>query len=114
MSEMLEAAARAVATATGYHYSGDSIIESAEENPRSAHFVAVARAVIDVVLPIERDAIIKITSRFTEADCDYRGAQDPETGEVTCSRESRGDTCLCVERMEVADAIASKIRARNG
>lgn len=113
MSAMLEAAARAVATATGYHYSGDSIIDNAEDNPRSAHFVAVARAVIDVVLPIERDAIIKITSGLSDADCDYRGVQDQETGEVLCSRETRGEDCLCVMRMETADAIAAKIRARN-
>lgn len=46
---MLEAAARAVATATGYHYSGDSIIDNAEDNPRSAHFVAVAKAVLDSI-----------------------------------------------------------------
>lgn len=113
MSAMLEAAARAVATATGYHYSGDSIIENAEDNPRSAHFVEVARAVINAVLPMEREAVVKITSNIANADCDYRGAQDPETGEVPCSRENRGDTCLCMERMETADAIAAKVRARN-
>lgn len=79
MSEMLEAAARAVATATGYHYSGDSIIDNAEDNPRSAHFVEVARAVINVVLPLERAAILRIAASVTNAD-----------------------------------AIAEKIRARNG
>lgn len=66
MSAILEAAARAVATATGYHYSGDSIIENAEDNPRSAHFVAVARAVIDVVLPIEREACAKLADSYPE------------------------------------------------
>lgn len=76
---MLEAAARAVATATGYHYSGDSIIDNAEDNPRSAHFVEVARAVINVVLPLERAAILRIAASVTNAD-----------------------------------AIAEKIRARNG
>lgn len=45
------------------------------------------------------------------SDCDHRGATDPETGEVSCSRERRGDNCLCAERMEIADAIAAKIRA---
>lgn len=114
MSAMLEAAARAVATATGYHYSGDSIIDNAEDNPRSAHFVEVARAVINVVLPIERDAIIKITASVGEQDCDCRGVQDPETGEVPCSREARGDVCLCIERNDFWHAIATKIRARNG
>lgn len=113
MSAMLEAAARAVATATGYHYSGESIIENAEDNPRSAHFVEVARAVINAVLPIERDACIKIATSISHDDCDERGAQDPETGEVPCSRERRGDTCLCVERDDVGHAIATKIRARS-
>lgn len=46
---LLEKAARAVATATGYHYSGDSIIDNAADNPRSAHFVAVAKAVLDAM-----------------------------------------------------------------
>lgn len=46
MSEILERAARAVATANGYHYSGDSILDNAADNPRSAHFVAVADAVL--------------------------------------------------------------------
>ena len=64
MSAMLEAAARAVATANGFRYSGDSILENAEENPRAALFVAVARAVIDSVLPMERDAIIKIVESW--------------------------------------------------
>lgn len=64
MSFMLEAAARAVATATGYHYSGDSIIENAEDNPRSAHFVAVARAVIGVVLPMERERCATIADEW--------------------------------------------------
>lgn len=113
MSAMLEAAARAVATATGYHYSGDSIIESAEDNPRSAHFVAVAQAVINAVLPVERDAILKITAAVAHDDCGYRGAMDMETGEVPCSRERRGDDCICVMRQEMADAVAAKIRARN-
>lgn len=43
---LLEKAARAVATASGYHYRGDSIIVSAVDNPRSAHFVEIAKAVI--------------------------------------------------------------------
>lgn len=66
---------------------------------------------------IRNDALeqcAKIATNYAlnqSSDCDYRGATDPETGEVSCSRERRGDTCLCVERMEVADAIASKIRA---
>lgn len=47
MNELLERASRAVATANGYHYSGDSILENAEANPRSEHFVAIAQAVID-------------------------------------------------------------------
>ena len=54
-AQATDAAARAVATETGYHFSGESIIENAEDNPRSAHFVAVARAVINAILPIERE-----------------------------------------------------------
>jgi hypothetical protein len=111
MSAMLEAAARAVATATGYHYSGDSIIDSAEDNPRSAHFVAVARAVMDVVLPIERERCLTIAKRAREtAECDNRGVQDWETGEVPCSAERRTGVCECDLRSEVAEQIAARIK----
>lgn len=45
-------------------------------------------------------------------DCDDRGVTDPETGEVPCSAEKRGEVCVCVERSDLAHKIATKIRAR--
>ena len=114
MSAMLEAAARAVATATGYHFSGESIIENADDNPRSAHFVAVARAVIDVVLPIEREACEQIaTSDQDFTDCDARGFMDQETGEVPCSMETRTGICECAAKIEHGATIAARIERRN-
>lgn len=60
---VLEAASRAVATATGYHYSGDSIIENAEDNPRSAHFLAVAKAVLAA---LDQEAVYRVVKRVAE------------------------------------------------
>ena len=53
---MLEAAARAVAIADGYHYSGDSIVDNAIDNPRSAHFVEIAKAVLASLTEPDDDA----------------------------------------------------------
>lgn len=43
---LLERGARAAAQASGYEFTGTSILTSAETNPRAAQFVAVAKAVI--------------------------------------------------------------------
>lgn len=67
--ELIEVAARAVATANGYHYSGDSIIENAKDNPRSAHFVEVAAAVIKVVR--EHDEILDGTGAGADMISDF-------------------------------------------
>lgn len=44
---LLERCARAVAKASGFDYSGASIIAAARTNPRAAQFVAVAKAVLN-------------------------------------------------------------------
>lgn len=44
---VLERCARAVAEASGYRFTGKSITTSAETNPRSSHFVAIATAVLN-------------------------------------------------------------------
>lgn len=45
-SSVLESCARAAAKASGYVYTGKSIITAARFNPRAAQFVAIAEAVI--------------------------------------------------------------------
>jgi hypothetical protein len=44
---VLERCARAAAEASGYRFTGKSIITSAETNPRASQFVAIATAVLD-------------------------------------------------------------------
>ena len=61
--DVLEAASRAVATASGYHFSGDSIRENALDNPRSAFFVEVAKAVLGA---LDASAIPAIVKRVAE------------------------------------------------
>lgn len=43
----LERCARAAAEASGYKFTGASLLTSAETNPRAAQFVTIARAVIN-------------------------------------------------------------------
>lgn len=43
---LLERCARAVAEASGYRYTGDSLIHSADTNPHAAQFVHIAAAVL--------------------------------------------------------------------
>lgn len=43
---LLERCARAAAEASGYRYTGTSLIRSASTNPRAAQFVQVAAAVL--------------------------------------------------------------------
>ncbi|MBX9862424.1 MAG: hypothetical protein K2Y42_06685 [Hyphomicrobium sp.] len=45
-SPVLDRCARAAAKASGYEFTGNSIIASANANPRAAQFVAIAKAVI--------------------------------------------------------------------
>lgn len=75
-----------------------------------------ARAIIELVkseVVAEREACARIASGMaTRMDCDDRGTQDPETGEVPCDAERRGEVCVCSERSELAFKIADKIRAR--
>lgn len=69
---------------------------------------------IAMAIKEEREACARIASGMSDGmDCDDRGAQDPETGEVPCSAESRGEVCVCSERYELAFKIADKIRARS-
>ncbi len=73
-------------------------------------FVACA---VRYAILAEREACARLASGMGGgADCDDRGMQDPETGEVPCSAERRGEVCVCVERSDLAHKIATKIRAR--
>lgn len=68
---------------------------------------------IATAVAAEREACARIASGMDlSTDCDDRGATDPETGEVPCSAEARGEVCVCVERSDLAHKIATKIRAR--
>ena len=62
---------------------------------------------LEVVSPRERFARLAISKSQLHGECDNRGAQDPETGEVPCSRR---DGCLCDELANHGDAIAKAIR----
>jgi hypothetical protein len=53
------------------------------------------------------DLVIRKSELYDE--CDYRGAQDPETGEIPCSRR---DGCLCDDLCEHGQALAGKILTR--
>lgn len=44
------------------------------------------------------------------SECDYRGAQDHETGEISCSRR---DGCLCDDLCEHGQALAKVILNRH-
>lgn len=62
----------------------------------------------------ERAACARIAvSHADGSDCEDRGMMDPETGEVPCAAERRGEVCVCAERHDLAFQIADKIRARN-
>lgn len=78
---------------------------------------AVAEAFVEYAqerVADEREACARIASGMSDgADCDDRGMQDPETGEVPCSAERRGEVCVCVERSDLAHKIATTIRARS-
>lgn len=50
---VLERCARAVAKASGYAFTGNSILESANHNPRAARFVTIARAVLQEAQSME-------------------------------------------------------------
>lgn len=60
---VLEAASRAVAKANGFEYSGESIIENAEDNPRAAKFVDVAKAVLAA---LDQEAVYHVVKRVAE------------------------------------------------
>ena len=58
---------------------------------------------------IERAA--KVADKRAEpSECENLGDMDPETGVRECLLDGRGN-CLCLERQEEAEKIASEIRA---
>ena len=72
------------------------------------------RGIVDRIVDAEREACARIASGMGDAsDCEHLGGMDMETGEVPCSLETRGETCVCAERSELAGKIATKIRARS-
>ena len=60
----------------------------------------------------ERKACAAVARSRGQRECDDRGAQDPETGEVPCRRESRGGSCLCADLDDMAHEISKHILAR--
>lgn len=71
--------------------------------------------IVGRLVAAERDAcaLVAINTGDGMIDCDDRGMQDPETGEIPCSAERRGEVCVCVERSDLAHKIATTIRARS-
>lgn len=89
-------------------------IASALPRDSRATYQDMIKAVVALISADEREACARIASGMSDGmDCDNRGAQDPETGEVPCSAETRGEVCVCSERSELAFKIADKIRARS-
>lgn len=75
---------------------------------------AFLNAAVKAKLMEETEACARIVSGMSDGmECDERGVQDLETGEIPCGAELRGDVCLCVERSDLAHKIATKIRARS-
>lgn len=60
----------------------------------------------------ERELCARIASGSEYRECDERGMQDPETGEVPCGAEARGEVCTCAEIADLAHGIAKRIRNR--
>lgn len=92
----------------------EAIIRGCDGDPERIRMaLEIVNLVSDEVLA-EREACARIASGMSDGmDCDDRGAQDRETGEVPCSAEARGEVCVCSERCELAFKIAAKIRARS-
>lgn len=81
--------------------------------PICAHIESAIEKMIAAAVAAEREACARIATNMTCFDCDSMGHQDPETGEIPCSAESRGEVCVCAEKTTFAHEIAHKIRARN-
>jgi len=80
----------------------------------AAVLIGDATADMGRAIAAEREACARIASgMFFGDDCDDRGMQDPETGEIPCSAERRGEVCVCVELSDLAHRIATRIRARS-
>ena len=90
------------------------IAESLDGNPLRLNPCPEHERWAKAIRDYEREACARLASGMGDAaDCDDRGMQDPETGEVPCSAERRGEVCVCVERSDLAHKIATKIRARS-
>lgn len=72
---------------------------------------AAAREAAPVVDPMERAAKLAETRSTQVWDgCENLGPMDMETGSRDCALETRGGSCLCQERFEALDALASELR----
>lgn len=60
----------------------------------------------------ETKACAAVARSRGQRDCDDRGAQDPETGEVPCRREAKGGSCLCADLDDMAHEISTHILQR--
>lgn len=71
--------------------------------------------VIRAAVAAEREACARIASDTPQSDvsCDYRGIQDPETGEVPCRMEDDCGRCACSAEFEHGFRISARIRARS-
>ena len=74
---------------------------------------AHVQTLIREAVAAERDVCARIAAGSAQRDCDDRGFQDPETGEVPCDAERRGEVCVCAELFDQAGRIAQSIRNRS-
>lgn len=95
-----------LADLVAYNVSGDV---AATENWPAIRDAIRKRAQEAVEAEREACAKLAIAKSSLHTDCDYRGAQDLETGEIPCGRR---DGCLCDDLAEHGDAIAKAIRNR--
>lgn len=94
--------------------SADDFMKLCAAVESAGQIVGDATELMGQAIADEREACARIASGMSVgADCDDRGAQDPETGEVPCYAERRSEMCVCVEMSDLAHKIATKIRARS-
>jgi hypothetical protein len=86
----------------------DDVLKQASEiagvDASNPAFVAGYRA------GLEQAVKLALVVHSMPSECESLGGMDPETGVSECAMETRGDICLCAERIEEADKIAARIR----
>jgi hypothetical protein len=130
--EDLEAKAKAVIKYTSQHYTAfvdHEVVPPWEPRRSLAEFNEAANpatvlAMIARIRELEAELAKARNNALEEAaqvasgyvskdtyDCEYRGIQDWETGEIPCDAERDGGFCRCAVENETGCEIANRIRA---